>query len=282
MCRSPIARAEPVGLTRPPPVAGKRIRSPDHPGALPNRFHTSVALAAFTALGVMATPALAKSKSTSKLEFALNASGRAVPASWRGEGTSGDSNSGLPGNYYTKTATVYFTGATPRTIVQLKDDSTSGTVLGKGTANGSGNGAITLSEKTLDRIKGMGQILYLQNGHSASDQEGFDYGQNPPSTLPGRQTISIHIDAPAAGRLTIVWRGRINGTQYVMANGTKTTTGAGKTSVTMVLTSSGKTLLADGKAHPVTQDASFTAKGSASPGAGTTTTLEISTADELG
>jgi hypothetical protein len=49
----------------------------------------------------------------------------------------------------------------------------------------------------------------------------------------------------------------------------------------MVLNSNGKTLLEDGKSHPVTQHASFTPKGASTPGASRTTTLHISTADEL-
>jgi hypothetical protein len=231
--------------------------------------------AAVCPLAAALTPALANSK----LEFAMNSSGEAVPASWRGTGTGANA---FPGNYYTKSATVYFTGATAGTVVRLKDDSTSGTVLGTGTANGSGNGGIRLSTKTLDKIKGMGQVLYLQDGSATSDQEGFEYGQSPPSTLPGKQTITIRIDAPGAGKFTITWSGKINGKTYLLANGVKTTTAAGITSVTMSLTPSGKTYLADGKTHAATQHTSFTAKGASTPGAGRTATVYISAGDELG
>jgi hypothetical protein len=132
--------------------------------------------ATISPLAVAVTPALAKSK----LEFAVNASGKAVPASWRGKGTG--ANAAFPGWYYTKSPDVYFTGATPGSTVKLRDDSTSGTVLGKAKANHSGNGTIVLSSATLKRIKGMGQVLYLQAGSATSDQEGFDYGLTPPST----------------------------------------------------------------------------------------------------
>jgi hypothetical protein len=139
------------------------------------RASAALLAAVISPLAFGVTPALAKSK----LEFAVNAAGKAVPASWRGKGTG--PNAAFPGWYYTKSSDVYFTGATPGTSVKLRDDSTSGTVLGKATANHSGNGTIVLSGATLKRIKGMGQVLYLQDGSATSDQEGFDYGLTPPT-----------------------------------------------------------------------------------------------------